>query len=311
MRVIVDGRIECWQRDATDAPTACDVETGAVEHHVGIDVFGGGPVRLELHRRGDYAAARFEAAFVMTERPVVEIADHHRATLFDATANQRGIEPLHDLRRHHVAHPEALGDGHLRGADVGRDVDEGTRAVALPQQAAAHVGRVALTGDVQRTRADAPAGAVAPDCGAADEMHHVIRPERLRPHEADRAGRIEVELHAVDVAAEVTADALQPGRGAGALETDGCERRIDVGAAARAVHVHVIDKPGRRRRTDPTTRRFRETIGQGRGLKQRRDVDAACSELEATTTRKRESIKHLARRPLLHAQGRQRHVPLA
>src|SRR3546814_7493080 len=60
-----------------------------------------------------------------------------------AAVDQRGVEPVQRRLRHLVAHPEALGDRHLRVIQPRGDVDARARTVAFERQPAAHVGAVA------------------------------------------------------------------------------------------------------------------------------------------------------------------------
>ena len=214
------------------------------------------------------------------------------------SGDQRGVEPMHERRRHHVFGPEALGGGCQRIVEIGGDIDPRRGTVVLEPQPAAHVGAITVAVDAQRRRFDPPTTILAPADRLAAQSDHMRHAETARPVEAQLRLRIERERHRFGIAAQITAEALQTRRVTDRGELQVAHARFDADvalgrAAAQAAYVHPFQhRAGPGRRQPPTNVRI-ELIAEREHREQGAGVDAFGAQAVALADREDQTIENL------------------
>ena len=301
--VIGNAGLEFMDADLGQHRFAGDRKAVADEGDIGIHVGGRRPIGVEFHAHvlqrgaGVEHASRHRAGR-RSERPVLQFAGDHRTPVAHLSGDQRGVEPMHERRRHHVFGPETLGGGCQRIVEIGGDIDPRRGAVVLEPQPAAHVGAITVAVDAQRRRFDPPAAILAPaDRLAAqpDDMHHA---ETARPVEAQLRFGIERERHRFGIAAQIAAEALQTRRVTDRGELQVAHARFDADvalgrAAAQAADVHPFQhRAGPGCRQPPTNVRI-ELIAEREHREQGAGVDAFGAQAVALAAREDQTIENL------------------
>ncbi|KAG1436109.1 hypothetical protein G6F56_013704 [Rhizopus delemar] len=101
-----------------------------------------GPVVLETDVTIGDEAGGLEAAIVVVERPVVQVAADQVDTVAHLATGQCHVEPVGGALAHPGMDPETLGRGHRHVVQLGRQLQPRPGAITLEPDTTAHVGGI-------------------------------------------------------------------------------------------------------------------------------------------------------------------------
>ncbi len=257
------------------------VQAGVEEADESVRVLDGRPFAEIAETQIGHLGRGLEAAGVVAERPVGEIAAEHRAAAGDLAGVERAIEPFDRVRAQHADRPEAMRCAHVAVGDQGRDVEEGLSARVEYFGRAAHLAAVASAGrgvlEMQRVGFDAPARIAAIRRDAAVEFVETQRlAEHFRQQQCERVVLRQVERHRILIAEQGAGQAVHARNLAEAVHGESVELRGDVevlrvGVAQRRPRDHAV----RVARVQPTTQIDRQRVDQHRRIADRADIEGA------------------------------------
>ena len=300
-----DAGLQPLHGNAIEIALSLHGETVADEGDLAQHRLHGRPAFLEADAPVADRGGGFEAAVAFHERPIVQVAGHQAAAAGDGAAFQRHVQPVHRGPGHLVVDPELLRHRHLGIGDVGGDPDPGPGAVALEPQAATRIDGIVAAVHPQRRGAYLPALSLAPGLQVAVEPQPVDHAEAAGPVEAQRAARVQRQLHAVGVAFEAAGQAIDARRVADRCERDPLDPPLHAQRpSAQRGHFDLRQRGLRRGVRHPLTQRWRQPVAQGGNGQQGRRVDPVGLQGDAASTGDEQSVQRLRPARVGHAQQR-------
>ena len=252
-----------------------------------IDAFGLRPFVAIVEGQAADLGPRFEAALVVVERPVRQIAAHQHLRLLDGTGDQRAVQPGHGRRRHHVDRPEQLRRGNVGVVDRGVQTQPRRASGGRQHRLAARVAGIAGADEFQAVGADVPVSILRPECQRAGQFR---QRERLAEHvgKRHRGGlRRQLQREGFGVPAQHAAQAAQARRLVHRIDAEPVERHGQAlqSGRPRPVQRELLEFATRTPAAKPARQGRRQVRLQRQPRQQRRQLQLARGGVQAKLRR--------------------------